>query len=1066
MNNNDIQGSLSVSQGTTIGGNLAVRGASTFDHNVKIKGWIDAKNIKGPLKGLFESENELKLAYPEPQPGWFALVGNTLPAEVYRVENGEWADTGQQGGDIFLSLDSIEEDINKARSDILELQETISEDVLAKVNITDLDFDRSMIVKIISGSNSCKFVVMANSKNVGILHCFSDDSQHMLTQVFTTHNVAPFSGGYMHTDAKIYQYFRSYHLRGGTSTIPTGTWGEWKLIFSSDINTETVKLGEEDSSSVPVAPEVTADYANKSLKDRDGNDLRKAMYISGVLEYEEFSTSKEYAVGDVVSYMNKAYKFIAPHSAGAWDESQVEETSMKKELQQAIEENVLDESSIKSIQGAESSIKSIQGAESLEDLIVEETPPEAGVGEEGYLARVEIPVKRNSGYIGKLGQISTSSLAYYSDFIPVLKDEEYEAICYTTGAVSTITSYSDKNDDNVVDVNVPSVSNNTATATYKIPDGVKFIRYSTYTADKSNNKNGLYAINSIYATGIIEKLSPSYNEGTIGVNGQVTSDNNSLYANISVVAKDVYLIKSKFKSSNYVAFFNSSNDLIAIAKCAYSDSTAQEEVYIQAPADAVSMKFSVSNDGTAEITHIEVRKDDDTEEPVETDGVIVRLLKNHDERINKLKDNSGGTVVQSENDSYHSCLQELGFIPRPNIEADYCFIPFYGQSFTVNTDGGKVTDYDFDENTFMFGNSPIGVGTTDINHLSASNDYIVSSFADTLSRLLKLYSKKQNIIAQSYGIGGKKILALSKGESGEGLYESNFMAGLTNAKSAVDAIDKTIACPFILYLQGESDLNDTTKEDYKSRFKQLIEDMQSDVMSILGQTVKPIIITYTPGNVVFKSKFNEIQQAILEVAKERDDVYCVGPYYYMPTVSTGHLTPDGRRWLAEMLAKYTFQLSYRGVNNSISIDTCKKVGNTVSITFNVPNPPLIVNNIFQQIYYEEQPKNYGFNAYKDSSAGKNEVDILSLEISGNTIKLSFADDVNMDSLVITYANWNSSGVGYISDSAKWISYNTYMKEQGTHTVATNDKGESLVGKKYPMQSWLPQFCINMKDYIE
>ncbi len=707
-------------------------------------------------------------------------------------------------------------------------------------------------------------------------------------------------------------------------------------------------------------------------------------------------------------------------------------------------------------------ITPIEGAEALESLIVEDKT-EAGVGEEGYLSRVEIPVKRNSGYIGKVGQIASSSLAYYSDFIPVKKGEVYEAIAVVTGSVSSITSYSEENDGSVVDVNVPDVSNNTSTVSYKIPDGVICMRYSTYTADKSNKKNGLYAINSIYATGTIEKLSPSFSQGTIDINGTVASDSNSLYSDISVTPKDVYLIKAKFKSSNYIAFFNSSNELIALSKCVYSDSTVQEDLYIQAPVNSSRMKFSVGSEGTTEVTRIETKKD--VEEPVTTDGVIVRLLRNHNERINKLNgSNGGGTVIQSTDNSYHSCLQELGFIPRPNIEADYCFIPFYGQSFTVNTDGGKVTDYDFDENAFMFGNSPIGVGTTDINHLSASNDYIVSSFADTFSRLLKLYSKKQNIIAQSYGIGGKKILSLSKGESGEGLYETYFMAGLTNAKNAVDNIQKTIVCPFVVYLQGESDLNDTNKEDYKSRLNQLIEDMQSDVMSILGQTVKPIVITYTPGNVIFKSKFNEIQQAILDVSRERDDVYCVGPYYYMPTFSTGHLTPDGRRWLAEMLAKYTFQLSFRGMNNSISINTCKKEGNTVSINFNVPNPPLIVNNIFQQIYYEEQPKHYGFNAYKDSSAGKNEVDILSLEISGSTIKMSFADDVDMDNLVITYANWNSSGVGYISDSGKWLSYNTYIKEQGTHTVATNDEGESLVGKKYPMQSWLPQFCITVKDY--
>lgn len=211
----------------------------------------------------------------------------------------------------------------------------VGDELLNKINLSQLDFSLDMIGKIITASTPCKFVVMQNSKNVGILHCFSDNGNHMLTQVFTTHYLLPFSNN-SHTDDKIYQYFRSYHLSGGTSQIPTGTWGEWKLVFSSDINTETVKLGEEDSSSVPVAPEVTADYANKALKDWDGNDLRKAMYMSGVLEYEEFSTSKAYSVGDVVSYLNKAYKFIAPHSAGAWDESQVEETSLKGEIENEI----------------------------------------------------------------------------------------------------------------------------------------------------------------------------------------------------------------------------------------------------------------------------------------------------------------------------------------------------------------------------------------------------------------------------------------------------------------------------------------------------------------------------------------------------------------------------------------------------------------------------------------------------------------------------------------------------------------------------------------------------------
>lgn len=53
---------------------------------------------------------------------------------------------------------------------------------------------------------------------------------------------------------------------------------------------------------------------------------------TGISEYEQFNTSKAYAVGDVVSYMNKLYKFIVPHSAGAWDESQVESESLNKQM--------------------------------------------------------------------------------------------------------------------------------------------------------------------------------------------------------------------------------------------------------------------------------------------------------------------------------------------------------------------------------------------------------------------------------------------------------------------------------------------------------------------------------------------------------------------------------------------------------------------------------------------------------------------------------------------------------------------------------------------------------------
>lgn len=297
MENNEIQGSLSVSQGAVIGGDVQVRGTSVFGHNVKIKGWLDAKNIKGPLKGLFKDELSLKEAYPEPQPGWFALVGNSLPANVYIEEDGEWVATGEQGGEVFLSLDGIEEDITDlqellASGVLVEGSLSVSSDettatmtyrlkkidgttqdytlslpiasdtvaglmtpadkklLLNQISIDDIDMDfETMLKPIALGQMPSRFIVVSTLGSAlssrGVLDVFSDSIKHQVTQVYTTHDIWDSEGKNFdaHQDETIYTYFRSYHVSGGTSTIPVGTWGEWQLISTSDTynNIQTLK---------------------------------------------------------------------------------------------------------------------------------------------------------------------------------------------------------------------------------------------------------------------------------------------------------------------------------------------------------------------------------------------------------------------------------------------------------------------------------------------------------------------------------------------------------------------------------------------------------------------------------------------------------------------------------------------------------------------------------------------------------------------------------------------------------------------------------------------------------
>lgn len=127
---NDIQGDANISRNANIGSHANINGDVTVGHNMVVKGWLDAPNIKGTCKGLYASEEALKAAYPRPMPGWFALVGNTLPAQVWRVDGGEWKPTGETGGQFSLYLDQLETDVKDLTDDVRDLEELLDNGLL------------------------------------------------------------------------------------------------------------------------------------------------------------------------------------------------------------------------------------------------------------------------------------------------------------------------------------------------------------------------------------------------------------------------------------------------------------------------------------------------------------------------------------------------------------------------------------------------------------------------------------------------------------------------------------------------------------------------------------------------------------------------------------------------------------------------------------------------------------------------------------------------------------------------------------------------------------------------
>ena len=141
IENHSVGGSVAVGRDVTVGGRSTIRGNATFDRDVYISGWLNARNIRGAGKGLYETVEKLNSAYPNPENGWFALVGDTLPADLYRAWGGEWVATGQKGGEPVLELakltelsESLENEVSARVAADEALKKAIDAEVTARTN--------------------------------------------------------------------------------------------------------------------------------------------------------------------------------------------------------------------------------------------------------------------------------------------------------------------------------------------------------------------------------------------------------------------------------------------------------------------------------------------------------------------------------------------------------------------------------------------------------------------------------------------------------------------------------------------------------------------------------------------------------------------------------------------------------------------------------------------------------------------------------------------------------------------------------------------------------------------
>ena len=154
-----IDGDVTIARHVTAGGNATIDGSVQINHNIKIKGWLDAPNVATPMKGLFSSEERLKAAYDDLREGWYALVhtGNGQ-AGCWVVQDGKWKNTGDtvaitQGASIADFMNEVNTAIEAEAQDRYQGDADLNAKILQEVADRKTADDAESAARITADNN-------------------------------------------------------------------------------------------------------------------------------------------------------------------------------------------------------------------------------------------------------------------------------------------------------------------------------------------------------------------------------------------------------------------------------------------------------------------------------------------------------------------------------------------------------------------------------------------------------------------------------------------------------------------------------------------------------------------------------------------------------------------------------------------------------------------------------------------------------------------------------------------------------------------------------------------------
>lgn len=338
---------------------------------------------------------------------------------------------------------------------------------------------------------------------------------------------------------------------------------------------------------------------------------------------------------------------------------------------------------------------------------------------------------------------------------------------------------------------------------------------------------------------------------------------------------------------------------------------------------------------------------------------------------------------------------------RPTLEGHKTVIciPVYGQSYALGEEAIRITNYDS-----LRINYNGRIVTEKMNYVFGYFDHS-SRLKQFVKRLLhydrkafelSVYGMAESLITE---LGNDTILCIFPGGHGQNTITqlskpvpcyNKFIEEIAYAFETAQELGWDFQIPAVCWMQGESDIAEYPDTDYKSLFHEMYNNLNTDIKQITHQANDIRMICYQSSALTKAEKYNtnnfegtESQTPEIQMELVRDDslIWAMGPTYpYDYLREALHIDAIGQKRIGDLAAKSALGI----IRNEpcfiglVPMET-KVEGNTVSILFNVPTPPLCFDTI--QVIKADH---YGFNVIRQDNT-----DIISdVVLQGDTVVIT------------------------------------------------------------------------------